>query len=116
MKQLVVGGTTFLTGDDAADTVIDYTAVLAKGASADTVELRARTVDGRDVMVYFTLNSAVAVLAMTTPEKGPEPDNQSTVTRMRQAIHRLDPRIESYFWNDRGDSDAGEFLDDTQIV
>ncbi|MGN6127381.1 MAG: hypothetical protein ACTHON_12490 [Humibacter sp.] len=98
MKQLVVAGAGFLLGDDAADTVVDYATVLTRLSSADAIELRARTVDGRDTTVYFVLNSATSVLALSVADDGSEPDNRAPVSYMRQAIERIDPSTESYLW------------------
>ncbi|GAB3394763.1 hypothetical protein GCM10027568_25900 [Humibacter soli] len=93
-----MAGAAFLLGDDAADTVVDYVTVLTRLSSADAIELRARTMDGRETTIYFVVNSATSVLAQSVSEDGPEPDNRAPVNYMRQAIQRIDPSTESYLW------------------
>jgi hypothetical protein len=90
MKELVIAGRAFLVGDVVADTVVDYTAVLARARTADVIELRAFT-DGRSVEVSVVLSAATPVFAQTSPSAFPEPDNADMVHYMRDAIRRLSP-------------------------
>jgi hypothetical protein len=96
MKELVFAGRSLFVGDAAADAVVDYTAVLARTASADTVELRAVTEAGNRVEAYLVLDSAAPVMAQTADHDEPEPDNAQVVSYMRAAIHRLNPDAVDY--------------------
>lgn len=96
MKELVFAGRSLLVGDDAADAVVEYTAVLSRSSSADTVELRALTPTGRSVEAYYVLDGAAAVMAQTADSSEPEPDNTHIVQYMRDAIHRLNPEAVDY--------------------
>jgi len=91
MKELIFAGRPVLVGDAAADAVVDYSAVLVRAASADTIELRALDASGARIEVYYVLGSAGTVMAQTVESAEPEPDNAEAVTYMNAAIHRLDP-------------------------
>jgi hypothetical protein len=93
VKELVYAGRTVLVGDEAADAVVDYTTVLARMRSADSVELEALTEDGRPVRVYCVLGTVAPVMAQTAVGDEAEPDNASQVDYMRAAIRRLDPDL-----------------------
>ena len=96
VKELVFAGRSLLVGDDAADAVVEYTAVLARSASADTVELRALTSAGERVDAYLVLDAAAPVMALTTASAKAEPDNLHIVQYMHEAIHRLNPEAVDY--------------------
>ena len=89
-------GRSLLVGDAAADAVVEYTAVLARTASADTVELQAFTEAGKWIRACLVLDGAAAVMAQTTDRGEPEPDNSDAVQYMREAIHRLNPNPVDY--------------------
>lgn len=91
MKELIFAGRPVLVGDAAADAVVDYTAVLMRASSADTVELRALDQNGRSIEVYYVLGSAAPVMAQTVDTSHAEPDNAEAVRYMRAAMRRLDP-------------------------
>lgn len=98
MKELVFGGRGVLVGDTAADTVVEYAAVLARAATADTIELRALGERGQPLRVYYMLNSTVAIMAQSSSSSAPEPDNVEIVHYMRDAMKRLDPDPLEYGW------------------
>jgi hypothetical protein len=93
VKELVYAGRAVLVGDEAADAVVDYAAVLARMRSADSVELEALTEDRRPVRVYYVLGNVAPVMAQTIEIDEAEPDNASQVGYMRAALRRLDPDL-----------------------
>jgi hypothetical protein len=104
MKELIFPGRAVLVGDAAADAVVDYSAVLTRMASADTIELRALDEKGRNVEVYYMLGSAAPVMAQTVESEQAEPDNAEAVRYMQAAIRRLDPNLVDSVYDEEADS------------
>jgi len=107
MKELIFPGRAVLVGDAAADAVVDYSAVLTRMASADTIELRALDEKGRSVEVYYMLGSAAPVMAQTVESELAEPDNAEALRYMHAAIRRLDPNLVDSVYDD--EADAADF-------
>ena len=107
MKELIFPGRAVLVGDAAADAVVDYSAVLTRMASADTIELRALDEKGRSVEVYYMLGSAAPVMAQTVESELAEPDNEEAVRYMHAAIRRLDPNLVDSVYDE--DADGADF-------
>jgi hypothetical protein len=107
MKELIFPGRAVLVGDAAADAVVDYSAVLTRMASADTIELRALDEKGRSVEVYYMLGSAAPVMAQTVESQLAEPDNDEAVRYMHAAIRRLDPNLVDSVYDE--EADAADF-------
>jgi hypothetical protein len=89
MKHITYADKSLLVGDEAADTITEYAAVLAKHGSADTVTLAAYGADGSDVEGTFVLDQGTVLMAETTHSSIPEPDNADAVMQMREKIMRL---------------------------
>jgi hypothetical protein len=89
MKHITYADKSLLVGDEAADTLTEYSAALARAGSADTVTLAAYGADGSDTEGTFVLNQGTVLMAETTKSSIPEPDNTTAVTRMREKIARL---------------------------
>jgi hypothetical protein len=81
-----------LIGDEAADLLLEYAALLAQIGRGDSVRIRAIGVDGDEVTVGFLLNSGTVLLVETSTSTLPEPDNAGVVRYMRQ-------RLDSYSAN-----------------
>jgi hypothetical protein len=78
-----------LIGDEAADLLLEYAALLAQIGRGDSIQLRAIGADGDEVTVGFLLNSGTVLLTETSSSTLPEPDNSGTIGYMRK-------RLESY--------------------
>jgi hypothetical protein len=89
MKHITYADKSLLVGDDAADTITEYAAALARHGSADTVTLAAYGADGADVEGTFVLGQGTVLMAETTNSSIPEPDNADAVMQMREKIMRL---------------------------
>ncbi|HEY8591094.1 MAG TPA: hypothetical protein VIL55_16225 [Naasia sp.] len=81
-----------LLGDEAADTLTSYAAVLGNFGGADDVTVAALGVDGEEVSATFILNSGTVLMAESTKSRLPEPDNADVVAYMRARIGELDSR------------------------
>jgi hypothetical protein len=91
MKHITYAHKSLLVGDEAADTITEYAAALARHGSADTVTLAAYGADGDDVEGTFVLDQGTVLMAETTHSSIPEPDNADVVMQMRGNILRLSP-------------------------
>jgi hypothetical protein len=94
MKHITIADKSLLLGDEAADLLIEYGAALGRQATADTIELRAMSGDGDDVLVNFLLNPGVTIVAETTTSVAPEPDNDRAEEYMRSRLLEFS-RLES---------------------
>lgn len=86
MKHLTVESKDLLIGDEAADVLTEYAALIARQASGDTVTLHAISGDGDEVVVTIVLSGGTTLLVETTHSALPEPDNTQAVAAMREKI------------------------------
>jgi hypothetical protein len=89
MKHITYADKSLLVGDEAAETLTEYSAALARAGSADTVTLAAYGPDGSDTEGTFVLNQGTVLMTETISSSIPEPNNADVVARMREAIMRL---------------------------
>jgi hypothetical protein len=90
MKHVTIAEKSFLVGDDVADLLIRYAALLGKVNSADSVSVRSIGADGEVVEAMYLLNSGVVMMAEGTSSTLPEPDNRDAVTYMEDQIRRYE--------------------------
>jgi hypothetical protein len=79
-----------LVGDLAADTIVEYAALLAQQNSGDTVELHAVSGDGDEVIATLLLNSGTSLMVETTTSTLPEPDNTAAISYMRGKMELIE--------------------------
>jgi hypothetical protein len=89
MKHVTYADKSVLVGDEAADTLTEYAALLARHESADTVTLHAYGADSDDVDATFVLDAGTILMSETTHSSIPEPDNSDEIMRMREQMLRL---------------------------
>jgi hypothetical protein len=89
MKHVTYAEKSLLVGDEAADALTEYSALLAQHGHADTVTLKAYGADGEDVEATFVLDQGTILMAETTHSSIPEPDNSEAVRDMREKGMRL---------------------------
>ena len=89
MKHLTMAEKSLLVGDEAADLLLEYAALLAQSDSADTVVLKAYGDDGDPVDVTFLLNSGTSILAQTSESPMGEPDNSAGIGYMRDRMRMI---------------------------
>ena len=90
MKHVTMAEKSFLVGDEVAEVLIQYAALLGKVGSADSVTIRSLGVDGELVEALFLLNSGTVMMAESTHSKVPEPDNSDALQYMRDQIDKYD--------------------------
>jgi hypothetical protein len=86
MKHLTVESKDMLVGDEVADVLTEYAAVVADQGLGDRVELRAISSDGDDVVATIVLSAGTTFVAETAHSALPEPDNADAVEYMRERI------------------------------
>ena len=86
MKHILIADKSMLVGDDLADVLIDYAAILGDTGHADSVTFTAYSPDGNEVEATFLLNSGSNIVIETTNSRLPEPDNESIVSYMQTRI------------------------------
>ncbi len=79
-----------LIGDDAADALLRYAALVAQLNGGDAIELRALGIDGEEVTASFLLNPGTVMLVESTFSTLPEPDNSEQVAYMRRRIEHFE--------------------------
>lgn len=90
MKHITYAEKSLLLGDDAADTLIEYAAVLATHGRGDSVTLRALSSDGDEVEATFLLTAGAPLMAESATTRLPEPENAEAILGMRDRIGRLE--------------------------
>ena len=78
-----------LFGDETADALLEYAAMLADEGSADTVQIRAVGIDGNEVVATFMLSDGIELMAETTPSNLAEPNNTEALEYMRGRMATL---------------------------
>ncbi len=83
MKHVTFGDKTLFMGDDAADALTTYAAVLADNQRADTVTLNAIGPDGHAVQATFVLDSGTSLMTETADDAFIAPDNSDALQYMK---------------------------------
>jgi hypothetical protein len=89
MKHITFADKNFLVGDSIADAILEYAAVLGETQTADTIDITAIGVDGDEVEATMFLSAGVPLVAETSTNSFPEPDNTETLAYIegRLALH-----------------------------
>lgn len=118
MKHITFAEKSLLVGDEAADILIAYAALLARVGSADVVTLNAIGADGHDVTASFLLDQGASLITETTGSHLAEPDNTEEIARMREQIALIEtpphampagPRAQPYGSSGENDWDDPNF-------
>lgn len=90
MKRIHYTSGSVLTGDEAADTLLEYAAALARNGTADTVVLNTvPTVQGEQT-TRFLVGPASELVASGEQTLEAEPDNSEAIAYMKRQIARID--------------------------
>ena len=91
MKLINYGDTDWLIGDDAATLLLEYSVLMAKGGSADSVDVAVLKTDGSPESVSFLIGPATMMTSRAFDTAFDEPDNELAVARMERAMRDLVP-------------------------
>jgi hypothetical protein len=89
MKHLTYADKSLLVGDEIADLLLEYAALLASNNIADTVDVRSISSDGDEVMAKFLLGEGAPLMTETTHSSLEEPDNLESEVYVKEQITRL---------------------------
>ena len=89
MKHVTYADQSVLVGDEAADVLLRFAAVVADGGRADTVSLNAIASDGELVVSTFLIGTGTNLMAETTSSPLPEPNNQEAIEYMNEKVRQL---------------------------
>lgn len=93
MKTVTYAAKNLLMGDEAADLLVEYSALLADQRRADAVDALAYSGDGDAVMVKLLLGEGTPLMTETTSTSLPEPDNVAAVNYMREQMRLRAPVV-----------------------
>ena len=103
VKHVTIAGKSLLMGDEVADALVRYAALLGKVYSADRVVVRSVGRDGEEVEADFLLNPGVVLMAESTTSGLPEPDNADALRYLRDRMQQYedysmpDPETDQHF-------------------
>lgn len=89
MQRLTVEGKDLLLGDEAADLLTEYAALLADRGHGDRVRLHAISGDGDEVVVTVVLSRGTTLVIESTRMSTAEPDNAAAIAYLREHIRAL---------------------------
>jgi hypothetical protein len=89
MQHLTVDSKDLLIGDEAAEALTEYAALVAKHGTADRVKLRAFGSDGDEVTATIVLSAGTTILTETSHNSLPEPENGDAIAYIREQIRLL---------------------------
>jgi hypothetical protein len=90
MKYLTYADQSVLIGDEAADMLIRYSALLAEKGHADAISLSVIGNDGDAAVASFVLGTGTNLMATSTNSTIVEPDNREGIDNMRAKIDLLE--------------------------
>lgn len=89
MKHVVYAENSLLMGDEVVDLMMEYAVLLARQASADSVDVAAISTEGDAVTATFLIGPATIMVAETSRSALPEPENESAVSYLREKIDQI---------------------------
>jgi hypothetical protein len=92
MRRIVYAGGTFITGDEVADALLDYAAVLANLERAATISVPAIGESG-PTEVKVLVGPASQVLSEASDHAGPEPDAADFIREVEEATRQGERRF-----------------------
>jgi hypothetical protein len=91
MRKIVYAGSTFYTGDDLAEALMEYARALARHDIADTIFVPGRTVQGELDRIELLVGPASQIVSEPIELVGPEIRDEKLVAELGQLTARLAP-------------------------
>lgn len=89
MKHVTYAEKSLLIGDEAADLLIRYAALLGSFGRTDVVTLRGIGSDGNEVEASFLLNAATELMVESASTTATEPENHLGAGYLHEKIEEL---------------------------
>jgi hypothetical protein len=93
MKNVTYAAKSLLMGDEAADLLVEYSALLADQRRADAVDALAYSGEGDAVTVKLLLGEGTPLMTESMSSSLPEPDNGAAVEYMREQMRLRAPVV-----------------------
>jgi hypothetical protein len=90
MRHLRFGSKSLFVGDEAAETLVDYGALIAQTRGGDRIDLLGFSAEGNRITTTFLLNSGTDLVVESTNLPFDEVDNEAAVEYMREKIRGLE--------------------------
>jgi hypothetical protein len=81
---MIIEGKGLLVGDEIADALTEYAAMVARIHQGDRVKIKALSAVGELTEVTVVFTNATAMVAETVHSELPEPENQEAIDYLRQ--------------------------------
>jgi hypothetical protein len=94
MRHVTMGDRSLLVGNEAADLLLDYAALVAQLSRGDSVRMNALGTDGEPVAVGVLLNSGSSMLVESSGSVLPEPDNAVAIAYLRGRLAEYDSGVQ----------------------
>lgn len=95
MKLVIYAGEHYLTGDEIARALVDYSQALAENDTAESVTIPIREADGSEGSAVFLVGPASQIVVKTVTHGQDELVDEATVKEIRARIRRLRPAARS---------------------
>ncbi|MGO4594263.1 hypothetical protein AB4Z18_10630 [Leifsonia sp. 2TAF2] len=92
MRKIAYAGTTFYTGDDLAEALMEYARALARHDIADTIFVPGRTVNGELDRIEMLVGPASQIVSEPIELVGPEIRDEELVAKLGALTAELSPR------------------------
>lgn len=86
MHHLTLADKSLLIGDEAADLLLTYGAVVAQRAGGDHIAIKAFDIDGEETVAHILLSAGTTMVAESTQSLLPEPDNSALIGYIRERL------------------------------
>lgn len=90
MRIITYDGGDWLVGDEMASVLIEYSVIMARQGSADSVDVAGLTLEGAPQQVSVVLGPATMMSTRSIEVDFAEPDNSATVATVRGYIDAIE--------------------------
>lgn len=94
---IVYAGTEFLTGDELALALVDFSQALARVGASESIEVPVRDPDGETRPAVFLVGPASQIVAKGVESAGEELIDEGVVDELKARARRLRPSGEAGF-------------------
>jgi hypothetical protein len=94
MRHVTIGARSLLVGNEAADLLLDYAALIAQLGRGDSVRVNAIGAHGEPVAVGVLLNNCSRMLVESSGSVLPEPDNTTAIAYLRSRLAAYDSGVQ----------------------
>ncbi|MBT2483521.1 MULTISPECIES: hypothetical protein [unclassified Microbacterium] len=90
MQTIMYAGDEYLTGDEIAYALLNYSRALGEENHAQVVEIPVREEDGSIARAKFLIGPASQIVAKSTPGHGPELEDEELVRQLKELTRNVE--------------------------